>query len=233
MSIYQPRRPAGVPTGGQFASKTRPEPGYTLDAEDDSPHGERTENYLCRECGMEVTVDEQSGVSSHLDADGNIDYDSDIDHVAIPDYDDDDPGPATIDGQPVEPEIEVRGDGIRVKSYYRNDRLHDPDDGRPAVVSHYLDATGTVESEQHYRDGQLHDPDDGRPASVYYRQDGTVESEQHYRDGQLHDPDDGRPAFVIYDPDGTVVREWHYRDGRLQDPDDGCPMSVVAVPPPS
>jgi len=36
MSSYQPRRPAGVPTGGQFASKSQPAPGYTLDA-DDSP----------------------------------------------------------------------------------------------------------------------------------------------------------------------------------------------------
>jgi len=48
MSTAQPRRPAGVPTGGQFSTKDQPAPGYTLD---------------------------------------------------------DGPGPATIDGLPVEPEI--------------------------------------------------------------------------------------------------------------------------------
>jgi len=37
MSSYQPRRPAGVPTGGQFATKSRPEPGYVLEGDEDRP----------------------------------------------------------------------------------------------------------------------------------------------------------------------------------------------------
>jgi len=126
MSTAQPRRPAGVPTGGQFASKSQPAPGYTLDA-------------------------------------------------------DDSPGQATIDGRPVEPEIKVFGDGSRIESYYRDDQRHDPDDGRPAVVSYYSD--GTVKAESHYRDGQLHDSVDGCPAVVAYRPDGTVDYEEHWEHG--------------------------------------------------
>jgi len=37
MSTIQPRRPAGIPVGGQFANKTHPEPGFSLDA--DEPAG--------------------------------------------------------------------------------------------------------------------------------------------------------------------------------------------------
>jgi len=33
----RPRRPAGVPTGGQYAPKTQPEPGYSLEAEPAEP----------------------------------------------------------------------------------------------------------------------------------------------------------------------------------------------------
>jgi len=43
MSTIQPRRPAGVPTGGQFASKSQPVPGYTLD-----------DTEVCDECGAEM-----------------------------------------------------------------------------------------------------------------------------------------------------------------------------------
>jgi len=31
MSAIQPRHPAGAPSGGQFAGRARPEPGYRLD----------------------------------------------------------------------------------------------------------------------------------------------------------------------------------------------------------
>jgi len=37
MTTNQPRRPAGIPVGGQFANKTHPEPGFSLDA--DEPAG--------------------------------------------------------------------------------------------------------------------------------------------------------------------------------------------------
>lgn len=36
----------------------------------------------CNECGELCKVD--GGVSNHVDEDGNIDYDADADHVAIP-----------------------------------------------------------------------------------------------------------------------------------------------------
>jgi len=160
MSATQPRRPAGVPTGGQFASKSQPAPGYTLDA-------------------------------------------------------DDSPGQATIDGRPVEPETEVFGDGSRIERYRRDGRLHDPDDGRPAVVVYRTN--GIVEYEEHYRNGRRHDPDDGRPAFVYYYPDGTVEREEHCRNGRRHDPDDGRPASVDYYPDGTVETAEHWQCGVRQD----------------
>jgi len=35
MSAIQPRRPAGVPTGGQFASKSQPAPGFAITADDE------------------------------------------------------------------------------------------------------------------------------------------------------------------------------------------------------
>jgi len=73
MSTTQPRRPAGVPTGGQFASKSQPAPGFALDA-------------------------------------------------------DDSPGQATIDGRPVEPVVEVQGDGGRTESYRRDGDPYGPDD---------------------------------------------------------------------------------------------------------
>jgi len=98
MKTIQPRRPAGVPTGGQFATKTHPEPGYTLDA---------------------------------ADVDG---------------------GAATIDGKPAEPAIEAKPYGGRTERYLRYLKPHDPDDGRPAVMSYYPD--GTVEIEEHWQRGR-------------------------------------------------------------------------------
>jgi len=111
MSSCQPRRPAGVPTGGQFASRSQPGPGYALNA-------------------------------------------------------DDSPGQATIDGLPVEPVVEVRGDGSRIESYYRHDgQLHDPDDGRPAVVGCCPDRA--VEREELWRYDLRHDPlRSGAPCSL-------------------------------------------------------------------
>lgn len=40
---------------------------------------------LCSECGGPCEVD-GNGVSNHIDADGGIDYDTDADHVAIPEH---------------------------------------------------------------------------------------------------------------------------------------------------
>jgi len=128
---------------------------------------------------------------------------------------DDSPGQATIDGRPVEPVVEIQGDGGRTESYYRGSQRHDPDDGRPAFVGY--DPDGTVWSEEHYHNGRHHDTDDGRPAVVDYYPDGTVRYEEHYRDGRRHDPDDGRPARVGYYPDGTVRREEHWEKGVRQD----------------
>ncbi len=39
---------------------------------------------FCKECGQGMEID-NTGISNHLDHDGNIDYDVDSDHVALPD----------------------------------------------------------------------------------------------------------------------------------------------------
>lgn len=69
------RQPAGVPVGGQFATTARTEPtDVTLTAADPA-------ELVCDECGNDMVI-EASGVSHHLDADGDIDYDADGEHVA-------------------------------------------------------------------------------------------------------------------------------------------------------
>lgn len=78
MAANPNRRPAGTSAGGQFAPGAHPESGVTLDVAE-VPRS-------CYECGAGASVDE-NGVSNHLDADGNIDYDADAEHVAIPDDD--------------------------------------------------------------------------------------------------------------------------------------------------
>jgi len=160
MSNYQPRRPAGVPTGGQFASKSQPAPGYTLDA-DYSP-GQATID------GRPVEPDVAAvgggwRVESYYH-DGRY-------------HDPDDGRPAVVWYRP--------GGTVRYEGHYRDGLRHDPDDGRPAVVGYYPD--GTVKYEEHFRGDQPHDPDDGRPAVVGYRPDGTVKYEEHWRWGSRQD----------------------------------------------
>jgi len=150
MSATQPRRPAGVPTGGQFASKSQPAPGFTLDA-DDSP-GQATING--RPVEPEIKV---FGDGSRIEAyyrDGRR-------------HDPDDGRPALVGYHP---------DGtVERETHYRNGQLHDPDDGRPAMARYRPD--GTVLAEEHWYEGQLRNPDDGRPARVGYYPNGTVEYE--------------------------------------------------------
>jgi len=160
MSATQPRRPAGVPTGGQFASKSQPAPGYTLDT-DDSP-GQATINGRPVEAVVKVFGD--GGRIEAYYRDGRR-------------HDPDDGRPASVGYYP---------DGtVRYEEHYRNGQRQDPDDGRPAVVGYRTD--GTVVYEQHYRNGQAHDPDDGRPANVGYYPDGTVETAEHWQCGVRQD----------------------------------------------
>jgi len=61
MSSYQPRRPAGVPTGGQFATKSHPEPGFGLEVEptDGHAHTFKASEFTCDVCGIDIDdVDE-------------------------------------------------------------------------------------------------------------------------------------------------------------------------------
>jgi len=152
MSSYQPRRPAGVPTGGQFASKSQPVPGYTLDADgqatiDGRPvepvveiqdDGGRTESYY-------------RGSQRHDPDDGRparVDYYPDgtvwsEEHYSDGRLQDPDGRPAVVGYYP---------DGtVRYADHYRNGRRHDPDDGRPASVDYYPD--GTVKCEEHWYEG--------------------------------------------------------------------------------
>jgi hypothetical protein len=55
----------------------------------------RKHEWVCIECGERCCVgpcahESSEGVSHHLDADGDVDYDRDIEHVALPDYDEED-----------------------------------------------------------------------------------------------------------------------------------------------
>lgn len=72
----QNRQPADVPVGGQFATTVRTEPtALTLTADDPV-------DLACDECGNDMVI-EASGVSHHLDADGDVDHDADAEHVAF------------------------------------------------------------------------------------------------------------------------------------------------------
>lgn len=202
MNAHQPRRPAGIPAGGQFATKSQPAPGYDLEA-GPAADVERAASAVRsgrRELGA-ATVDGRPvepeilvlGDGTRIERyyrDGSL-------------HDPDDGRPAVAWAR--------AGGTVAREVHYRDGRLHDPAGGRPADVFYRPD--GSVEREAHYRDGECHDPVDGRPAIVQYGDDGTVSREWHYRDGQVHDPVDGRPAVVWYRPDGTVEMEVHYRDG--------------------
>jgi len=158
MSSCQPRRPAGVPTGGQFASKSQPAPGFALDA-DDVP-GRATIDGLRVE--PKVTVFGNGRRSESYRRYGQ-------------NHDPDDGRPAVV--------VYLPDGTVESEWHYSDGQVHDPADGRPAVVVYHPD--GTVESEWHYSDGQVRDPDDGRPAVVVYHPDGTVSYEQHYRSDRL------------------------------------------------
>jgi len=188
MSSYQPRRPAGAPTGGQFATKTCPEPGYALT--DDGPGPATIDG---RPAEHKVSALGDGGRTEWYFRDGHL-------------QDPDDGRPAVVSYYP---------DGtVRSEDHFRDDKRHDPADGRPAAVWYRQD--GTVAREDHYRAGRAQDPDDGRPAVTRYRPDGTVEHEAHYRSGHLQDPDDGRPARVWYRQDGTVEYKEHRRPRKRQ-----------------
>jgi len=177
-SATQPRRPAGVPTGGQFAARTLPAPGYTLD---DAPvtidgrpvepeikvfgDGSRIESYYHN--GQ--LHDPDDGRPAHVSyrPDGTVELEAHCPNGRIHDPD---------DGRPAV--VAYRPDGtVERETHWRNGRYQDPGDGRPAVVIYHPD--GTVEREAHYPNGRLQDPDDGRPAVVIYHPDGTVAYEAH------------------------------------------------------
>jgi len=163
MSTAQPRRPAGAPTGGQFAGMTRPEPGYDLEAGpaadvERAASGVRSGR---RELGA-ATVDGRPvepeilvlGDGTRIERyyrDGSL-------------HDPDDGRPAVAWAR--------AGGTVAREVHYRDRRLHDPAGGRPADVFYRPD--GSVEREAHYRDGECQDPVDGRPAIVQYGDDGTV-----------------------------------------------------------
>lgn len=55
--------------------------------------------YWCHVCGDLCKLDE-SGVSHHVNEDGDTDYDQDADHVAVPDGDDTYISPTDLPGNP-------------------------------------------------------------------------------------------------------------------------------------
>jgi len=130
MSTTQPRRPAGVPTGGQFASKSQPAPGYTLD-DDDSP-GQATIDG--RPVEPEISVLSNGERIERYSWNG-LTHDPD-------------------DGRPAVASFSSDG-AVEYEFHYRAARLHDPADGRPAVVVYRSD--GTVEREEHWYEGVRQD----------------------------------------------------------------------------
>jgi len=108
MSSYQPRRPAGVPTGGQFASKSQPAPGYTPTPTTVPARRPST--------GDRSMVAEVHGDGSWIERycrDGRR-------------HDPDDGSPAVAYYYP---------DGtVEHERHYRDGRYHDPDDGCPTAT---------------------------------------------------------------------------------------------------
>lgn len=89
------RQPKGTPVGGEFAEGRRPA-GCDLTPieetnEQSAIQGESDANSLssmeCAECGLPMDVDD-NGVSHHLTKDGDIDYDTDAEHAAYEEEDD-------------------------------------------------------------------------------------------------------------------------------------------------
>lgn len=68
----QARQPAGIPTGGQFASTARAEPATALTGDCDATY--------CSECGQEAVL-EPDGTTHHLTPTGAVDLESDSDHT--------------------------------------------------------------------------------------------------------------------------------------------------------
>lgn len=111
MTTSQPRKPAGTPTGGQFAPPNRPrpnlelEPPATIDGRPVEPeitplsNGKRIETYSC---------------------DGQI-------------QDPDDGRPAVVSYR--------RDGTVERETHYRDGQVQDPDDRSPAVVWRYPDGT--------------------------------------------------------------------------------------------
>src|SRR5665647_263577 len=69
------RQPSGIPVGGQFATTGRTE-ATTVQLPAQAESG-----LSCDECGETMTVD-HTGVSNHVDEDGNVDHVADGEHVA-------------------------------------------------------------------------------------------------------------------------------------------------------
>ena len=84
------RQPSGTPVGGQFAEGRKPE-GNDLSQTPEmivvmpSADGERaveSPSMRCHDCDGVMTIGDD-GISNHRDDDGNIDYDTDLNHVAF------------------------------------------------------------------------------------------------------------------------------------------------------
>ena len=110
--------------------------------------------------------------------------------------------------------------------WYKNGRLHSPDNNTPAIS--FL---GKYES--YYKDGRVHR--DNGPAIINYNSDGTIAKEEFYNDGYYHSNsgpsikeenyevyhhygkrhrEDG-PAVVHKDKEGNVIKEEWWINGEI------------------
>lgn len=186
----QARKPAGAPTGGQFATARRPVPGYQLAPDSQGP--------VTRPATIDGVVVEAE--TEDRPAGGRLEVYRRDGKLHDPD-----------DGRPAF--VVYRADGrVEHEMHYRDGKLHDPDGGRPTIRSYRYD--GALETEEHYLDGVKTDSVNGAPAFTRYRPDGRVDYAAHMRNGKYHDPDDGSPAVVWYGADGTVRDRKRYPAGR-------------------
>lgn len=72
----------GVPTGGQFAATQRGEADVDLSPTTQASDPYEVRDGCCSGCGGQMVVD-PTGVSNHIDDNGDIDFDVDMEHVAL------------------------------------------------------------------------------------------------------------------------------------------------------
>lgn len=239
--MNQPRKPKGTPTGGQFANRTRPEaPASLSDGSSPElvirkhPNGcteERwiTDSKLSSGPAGEpaVTVRWPNGKVSVLkDVAGDHTLMARFDEQGKPrTYESRRNGRLDDTGGGIAARGRWRADGILSEvGHYRNGKLCDPPDGRPASTYVFADNAWVCCHYDPEGSGKIHDPAGGKPARIAYWPDRTKRSVEHYHMGRRCNAPDGGPAGVSYFPSGERFHvEFVDEQGRRHDGPNGEP----------